>query len=122
MRYTEYIGSPQETVEHYRRSPKFYPCPQCGRKGKRKQVITRQIRPIAALHRPAWMVARVGVYRARCGCCQYFQAPIPGVPYKGRYSLEVRNYISNALIRDRMPYRRVQQRLAEDPLLAVSLN
>jgi hypothetical protein len=122
MRYTEYIGSSQETVEPYTISPKFYPCPQCGRKGKRKQVITRQIRHIAALHRSAWIVARVGVYRARCGCCQYFQAPIPGVPYKGRYSLEVRNYISNALIRDRMPYRRVQQRLAEDHLLAVSLN
>ena len=122
MRYSEYIGSAAPTIERYTISPKFYPCPQCGRNGKRKQVITRQVRHLAALHRPAWIVARVGVYRARCGCCQYFQAPIPGVPYKGQYSLEVRNYLANALIRDRMPYRLVQQRLKEEHLLAVSLS
>jgi len=122
MRYTEYIGNRADTIEHYSLSPKFYPCPQCGRNGKRKQVVTRQIRHLAAVHRRAWIVARVGVYRARCSCSKYFQAAIPGVPYKGRYSLEVRNYVSNALIRDRMPYRLVQQRLKEDHLLAVSLD
>jgi hypothetical protein len=121
MRYTEYIGNTADTIERYTISPKYYPCPQCGRKGKRKQVITRQIRHLAALHRRAWIVAQVGVYRARCGCRQYFQAAIPGVPYRGRYSFEVRNQIANALIRDRMPYRLVQQRLGEDHLLKVSV-
>src|SRR5215475_5446112 len=44
-------------------------------------------------------VSEVGVYKARCACCKYFQSPIPGVPYKGRYSYEVRNTVANALIR-----------------------
>jgi transposase-like protein len=56
----------------------------------------------------------VGVYRARCGCCRSFQAPIPGVPKGGKYSFEVRNTVANSLIRDRLPYRKVQQRMAED--------
>jgi hypothetical protein len=54
------------------------------------------------------------VYKAQCPCCQYFQAPIPGVPYRGRYSYEVRHVVANAVIRDRLPYRLVQQRMAEE--------
>jgi len=63
----------------------------------------------------------VGVYKARCECSKYFQAPIPGVPYKGKYSYEVRNVVANALIRDQLPYRLVQQRLQEDFRLMLSL-
>ena len=44
MRYSEYIGSRADTIERYTLTPKFYPCPQCGRKGKRKQAVTRQIK------------------------------------------------------------------------------
>ncbi|ETX09224.1 hypothetical protein [Candidatus Entotheonella palauensis] len=57
------------------------------------------------LDRRCWIVAEVGVYKAKCQSCQYFQAQIPGVPPRGRYSYEVRNVIANALIRDRMPYK-----------------
>lgn len=121
MRYTKYIGSREDLIEWYQCHPKYYPCPQCGRKGKRQRVVTRRIRHLSAVHRRSWIVAQVGVYRARCDCRQYFQAPIPGVPVGGRYSLEVRNQIANALIRDRLPYRLVQQRLGEDYLLEVSL-
>jgi hypothetical protein len=67
------------------------------------------------------MVAEVGVYKARCDCCKYFQASVPGVPYKGRYSYEVRNSVANALIRDRMPYRSVIGRMREDYRLELSL-
>ena len=121
MRFTEFIGSQSDYIEHKSIKPKYYPCPQCGQKGKRKQVIERRIPHVAALHRRAWIVAKVGVYQARCGCCKYFQAAIPGVPYKGRYSSEVRNSIANALIRDRMPYRLVIERMQEDHLLELSL-
>ena len=74
-----------------------------------------------ALGRRAVIHARVGVYRARCGCCKYFQAPTPGVPNGGKYSLEVRNVVANALIRDRLPYRMVQDRMAEEFQLELSL-
>ena len=101
--------------------PKHYPCPQCGKKGKRKHVITRRIAHVAALHRRSWIVADVGVYKARWACCKYFQAPIAGVPYRGRYSLEVRNTVANALIRDRMPYLSGMRRMQEDYRLTLSV-
>ena len=121
MRYTDLIGSQADDIQHQSIQPKHYPCPQCGTKGKRKHVITRRIAHVAALHRRSWIVADVGVYKARCQCCKFFQASIAGVPYRGRYSLEVRNTVANALIRDRMPYLSVIRRMQEDYLLTLSL-
>jgi hypothetical protein len=121
MRFTEYIGSQDDSVEYRFNRPKYSPCPHCGKNGKRKDVVTRTIAHVGPLHRRSWIVAEVGVYRARCACCRFFQAAIPGVPPKGRYSLEVRNTVANALIRDRLPYRLVQQRMWEDFLLDLSL-
>jgi hypothetical protein len=43
------------------------------------------------------------------------------VPYRGRYSYEVRNTVANALIRDRMPYGLVIRRMQEDYRLTLSL-
>jgi hypothetical protein len=121
MRYTPIIGSQDDYVQYQSSKPKHYSCPQCGKKGKRKHVIRRRIAHIAVLHRRSWIIAQVGVYKARCACCKYFQAPIPGVPYRGRYSYEVRNAVANALIRDRMPYGTVIRRMQEDYCLELSL-
>jgi transposase-like protein len=74
-----------------------------------------------ALDQPAEIHARVGVYRARCDCQKTFRAPIPGVPAGGTYSFQVRQVVANSLIRDRLPYRKVRERMREDFLLAVSL-
>jgi hypothetical protein len=121
MRFTDLIGSQADYMQYRSIKPKYYPCPQCGKKGKRKRVMTRRIPHVAVLHRRSWIVAEVGVYQARCACCKYFQAPIPGVPSRGRYSLEVRNTVANALIRDRMPYGLVIRRMQEDYRLTLSL-
>ena len=121
MRYTEFTGCSDDDVEHRSIKPKYYPCPQCNKKGKRKQVIRRRIFHVGALNRRTFIDASVGVYRAKCACCKYFQAQIPGVPYKGHYSYEVRNVVSNSLIRDRLPYRLVQDRMREDYRLELSL-
>jgi hypothetical protein len=121
MRYIEYIGATEDVVEHRSIKPKFYPCPQCGKKGRRKTVIHRQISHVSAIHRSCWIIAEVGVYQSRCSCCKYFQASIPGVPYKGKYSYEVRNTVANAIIRDRQPYRLVLERMQEDYLLSLSI-
>jgi hypothetical protein len=121
MRYTKLIGSQDDYVERHSIKPKYAPCPHCGKKGKRKRVLTRRVRHVAALHRRSWIEAEVGVYQARCTCCKYFQAAIPGVPYRGRYSYEVRNTVANALIRDRMPYALVIGRMREDYGLTLSL-
>ena len=120
MRYVPHIshlGAHIEPRSNYRR---FSACPTCGTTGQRVSAVERTVAHIA-LGRPAQMQARVGVYRARCGCCRYFQAPIPGIPPKGQYSDEVRNVVANSLVRDRLPDRMVQERMSEDFQLKVSL-
>ena len=121
MRYIEPIGSQTDYIERKTNKPKYCACPHCGQKGKRKRVKKRRIRHVGALHRRSFIEVQVGVYQARCGCCKYFQAPIPDVPYRGRYSFAVREMIVNSLIRDRMPYQHVIDRMREDYLLNVSL-
>jgi transposase-like protein len=120
-RCTDLIGSQADYMQYRSIKPKSYPCPQCGKKGKRKRVMTRRIPHVAVLHRRSWIVAEVGVYQARCACCKYFQAPLPGVPSRGRYSLAVRNPVAHALMRDRMPYGLVIRRMQEDYRLTLSL-
>ena len=121
MRFTELIGSQSDYVERQSVKPKYYPCPHCGQKGKRKRVLRRRVQHVAALYRRSWIEAEVGIYQARCTCCKFFQAAIAGVPYRGRYSYEVRNTVANALIRDRMPYGLVVGRMQEDYGLTLSL-
>lgn len=121
MRFTEFVSNPNDYVEYKSIKPKYPPCPQCGQEGKRKRVIKRQIAHVSALHRRSWIVAEVGVYQAQCSCSKYFQASIPGVPHKGGYSSEVRNSVANGIIRDRMPYRLLIERMQEDYLLKLSL-
>jgi hypothetical protein len=121
MRFTELIGTQEDYIEHLVITPQYHPCPQCGMQGKRKHTTTRSVRHVPRLYHRCWPVAEVGVYKARCECCLYFQAHISGMPPRGRYSYEVRNTIANALIRDRMPYTLVQLRMLEDHCLSVSL-
>lgn len=121
MRYSDDIGKKGDYVEHKYNRPRLYRCPDCGTKGRRERVASHWIPHVGLLNRRSWIHAKVGVYKAKCACCKYFQAPIPGVPSGGRYSYEVRNTIANAVIRDRMPYRLVQERMAEDYRLAVSV-
>ncbi len=80
MRFTEWIGNPDDYVERHAMKPKDYPCPHCGQKGKRKRVLSRRVQHVAVLYRRSWIEAEVGVYQARCKCCKFFQAAIPGVP------------------------------------------
>lgn len=63
----------------------------------------------------------MGVYQARCSYCQFFQAPIPGVPVGGRYNFAVHEAVANCVIRDRMPYRLVMKNMLEDHCLDLSL-
>ena len=121
LRFTEPIGNTADYIERRSMKPPYYPYPQCGRQGKRTQVVPRRVQHVAALYRRSWMVAEVGVYHARCPCCQYFQAVMPGVPYRGRYAYEVRHTIAHALIRDRRPDGLVINRMQEAYHLSVSL-
>ena len=61
MRYTPIIGTQDDEVQYQSIKPKHYPCPRCGKKGKRKHVITRRIAHVAAVGRRCWIRAEVGV-------------------------------------------------------------
>jgi hypothetical protein len=121
MRGTDLIGSQADYRQYRSIKPKYSPCPQCGKKGTRRRGMTRRIPHVAVLHRRSWRGAEVGVYQARCAYCKYFQAPIPGVPSRGRYSLAVRNPVAKALMRARMPSGLVLRRRQEDDRLTLSL-
>lgn len=121
MIFTESIGSPAEYIERRFARPKYYPCPDCGKKGKRKWIEERKVKHIGPLNCRSWIVAKVGVYQAQCKCRKYFQAEIEGIPHKGQYSYAVRNAVANAVIRDRMPYQLVINRMAEDYFLKLSI-
>ena len=41
MRYTDPIGSQDDFIERKLNRPKYYACPECGKKGKRKRVVER---------------------------------------------------------------------------------
>jgi hypothetical protein len=80
MRYPPLIGLQDAYVQYQSIKPTYSPCPQCGKKSKRKHGITRRGAHGAAVGRRSWILADVGVYKARGACCQSFPAPIAGVP------------------------------------------
>jgi hypothetical protein len=121
MRCPALIGSQADYRQYRSLKPTYDPCPQGGKKGTRKRVMTRRLPHVAGLHRRSWRVAAVGVYQARCACGKYVQAPIPGVPSRGRYALAVRNPVANALMRERRPYGLGIRRMQEDDRLTLSL-
>lgn len=98
----------------------FFPCPHCGTKGKRFRVKERTVTHIALGH-PVKIVCRAGVYKSRCDCQKTFTAPIPGVEARAKYSLEVKQTVADSIVRDRLPYRKVIDRMKEDFCLKLSL-
>ena len=91
-------------------------------RAKESRCFPRWIPHVGVMNRRSWIHAEVGVYKAKV-----FLLPLlPGAdPRRCRiavwYSYEVRNAVANAVIRDRMPYRLVMQRMAEDYRLALSV-
>ena len=43
MRYTAFIGSQADYIQHVSITPMYYPCPQCESQRKRKRVNTRRV-------------------------------------------------------------------------------
>ena len=82
-------------------APKTFPCPQCGKLGRRKQVHTRRVRDIA--YREVLILElEVGEYRARCGCCKTFRAQIEGIEARAEYTNRVREAVIDRLSKVRV--------------------
>lgn len=120
MRLSISIGKKGEFLKYGKRSPRWYPCPRCGQKGRRKTTYERLWRDIA-LGQESYIKIRIGVYKSRCKCQRYFVSECPEISPKGsQYSWGVRDMVIESILRDRMSISRVKKRLAEDFLINLS--
>src|SRR5215204_3993517 len=112
-------GSPVVRVIRRQCTPKTFPCPHCGRRGRRKDTHTRRVRDIA-LGEVVVIHLTVGEYRARCSCCKTFRSQIPGIEPRAEYTNRVREAVLDRLLDDGMSLHRLQQALRRDFLLELS--
>lgn len=104
---------PRVRVERVSCAPKTFPCPHCGKKGRRKAVHTRRVRDIA-YHAIVWLEITVGEYRARCSCCKTFRSQVEGIEPRAEYTNRVREAVIDRLLDDRMSMEGVHQALQRD--------
>jgi hypothetical protein len=121
-----------------RRAPKRWPCPVCGKPGRRERERTYTVRHLAHKEPVVWEVT-VGVYRAKCTCrrvfmrkvegrvvpvrkrVRYFTSTVEGVAQGAEYTDAVREKIVDLVVRDRLPNSLVMKHLREDFSLDVSV-
>src|SRR5215203_3927637 len=111
--------TPRVRVLRRRCAPKTFPCPSCGRRGRRKGSHTRRVRDLA-YGEVLFVDLTVGEYRARCGCRKTFRAQIDGIEPRAEYTNRVRNAVLDRLLDDGMSGNRLQQALHRDFLLDLS--
>lgn len=104
---------PRVRVERLSCAPKTFPCPQCGKRGRRKDVHTRTVRDIAYREIVMLEIA-IGEYRARCSCCKTFRAQVEGIEPRALYTNRVREAVIDRLLDDRMSVERLRQALERD--------
>lgn len=104
---------PRVRVVHRQCAPKTFPCPHCGKRGRRKQTHVRCVRDIA--YREVLILEiEVGEYRARCSCCKTFRAHIDGIEPRAEYTNRVREAVIDRLLDDSMSMERLRQALQRD--------
>lgn len=112
-------GLPRVRVIRRRWAPKTFPCPTCGRRGRRKDTHARRVRDIA-YGAVVVIELTVGEYRARCSCCKTFRSQVPGIEPRAEYTNRVREAVIDRLLDDGMSLNRLQQALQRDFLLDLS--
>lgn len=107
---------------HYQKvlcCPKHYPCPHCGKRGRRKQRLHRQVRTIA-YGKIVYLDITYAEYRAACDCCKTFRSTPPGVDLGCQYDQKVRQAVLDRLIEDGMSVQKLLAALKRDFLLDLS--
>lgn len=94
-------------------------CPKCGKKGRRKRVLTRTVRTVA-YKAVAVLKITYGEYIARCDCCTTFRNTPAGVHPKAKYDDKVRDLVLERLLQDGMSVERVLASLRREFLLELS--
>lgn len=99
--------------------PQFSPCPDCGKRGKRKQQLHRQVRSIA-YGKIVYLDVTYAEYRATCDCCKTFRSLPPGVELGCQYDNRVRQAVLDRLIEDGQSVQKLLVALRRDFRLDLS--
>ena len=110
---------PRVRVRYLSCAPRRFPCPHCGKRGRRKDTHTRSVRDIA-YREIIILKIKVGEYRARCSCCKTFRAQFPGIEPRAEYTNRVREAVIDRLLDDNMSVERLHQALKRDFCLDLS--
>ena len=110
---------PQVRIIHLKCAPSQAPCPACGKLGKRKDVLRRQVRSIAYKQIVCFDIT-YGEYRVRCDCCTTFRTTPPGVEPRALYDNKVREAVLDRILEDGMSVERVIHSMHRDFLLDLS--
>jgi hypothetical protein len=100
-------------------APMKAPCPKCGKRGRRKRILTRTVRTLA-YKAVALLKITYGEYGARCDCSATFRTNPPGVPPKARYDNRVRDLVLERLVKDGMSIERALASIRREFLLDLS--
>src|SRR4051812_43775533 len=110
---------PGEKVVAVRCQPKTYPCPTCGRHGRRKRRLDRFVRSLAYGH-ALWLHVFYAEYTARCDCCKSFRSWVPDLCPKADYDNLVRLAVVNRILDDRLNVETTRLCMKRDFLLDLS--
>jgi transposase-like protein len=100
-------------------APSQAPCPTCGKPGKRKDILHRQVRTIA-YKQIVYLDITYGEYRARCDCCTTFRTTPAGVEPRALYDNKVREAVLDRILDDGMSIEQVLRSMRRDFLLDLS--
>jgi transposase-like protein len=94
-------------------APKKAPCPKCGKLGRRKRIVTRNVRTIA-YRAIAYLEITYGEYTARCDCRTTFRTNPEGVLPKAKYDNRVRELVLDRILKDGMNIERALESIRRE--------
>jgi Transposase len=110
---------PGEKVVPVRCQPLTYPCPKCGRPGRRRHKYDRFVQSLA-YGQALWLHVSYAEYTARCDCSKYFRSCPPNVCPKAEYDNLVRQAVLNRVLDDGLNVQRTILAMKRDFLLGLS--
>jgi transposase-like protein len=100
-------------------APRKAPCPECGKQGRRKRILSRTVRTVA-YKTIAVLEITYGEYTAGCDCCANFRNTPEGVLPKAKYDNKVRDLVLERIVDDGMNIERAMESIRRDFLLDLS--
>jgi transposase-like protein len=100
-------------------APRKAPCPDCGKRGRRKRTVTRRVRTVA-YKAVAYLEITYGEYAARCDCSTTFRNTHEDVLPRAAYDNKVRDLVLDRILKDGMSVERTIQSLQREFFLELS--